>query len=1571
MPHPRLKKWFRRTAWTILFLVVLMLVFVLIIQMPWGKNAVVNLVAGMVSGRMNGSIEIGRVTGGFPFYMRIDTIRINDAEGAWLDIDDFALNMSSAALWRKRVHIEVIRIAQLTLHRRPVRDEPPPLRIPNLPNLPEWLRIDELAIPRVTIEKAVVGAAAELALEGHFLPPKGDRRWDIEFQLDRVDGEGTHALIDADATVDQLRLVVDVRDDGVLPEMLGSEGPVTFRLEGDGPRAEWRGTLTGRIADRDVVTGTLDLGAREDTDIALSATANLDHPIVPAQIAERFGDNGEARIEGTLMSEGLLSLHSLHAVTPQATVNASGSIHLRQSHLDLTIAASHRDPARLLQQDPASIPPASIDVSLSGSLDDLDVTLESALGDARVVKTAANLDVSQGVHAVGDAEIWPHESLVPEPFAARLSDGLHAAFDVARDPEGRIAIEQFDVSGAGATVTAEGAMDPVSGVVDARLQAELERIQTVLQDEALPFDGAISASIALQGDGSSTNFEAGLNARDVSVPDGALPRLSLSIDGAWKGGIDAIEDATAAVHLESAEGTYASNPVPPIQLDARLAAPQPNMLVVEELFATDGQSKLLVSGTYDTDRAEARMNATLAAPLAPYQAWLGQEIAGNVNAAAEVTKSAEAPWAVGLNGELAQLTGIPSVVQALVGERATLATRGTVDGAEIELTSLAIEGAHLAIDGQGSFDTENKALALDANASIPNLGAIGEALDTELAGALQLNARASGTIDAPVFDGHLTIKDPTLGPLEGRHAEASFAYEHDADTPRVTLAAQLDPRAEGAPLELDAQAMLESDRVRVPSITLSQAENRVTGNLTYITESNRAAAQLTIEAPDLASLAVLTAADVQGQARGTVRVTTEGRADAEIVADNLQWGSILLGHGEVGFTANEVYDSPNGVLSATLTRVVTPTAAFERAAIDAQGDSERVTIAADTAGELQNEAPFAFETAAEVSIDDRRVELSRLRGALGEYPVVLQSPTSVAALEEGWRVESVVLAVGDGQIRAQGLIQPESINVQTAAENLPLAMLQLAGGPEVEGIATGNLTITGTGPDPRGQLELHLADIRRPGGQPDTPPADVQVAANISSNALDGTIAITAGELLNAQGNAAIPMTWRVVPWEFDIAEEAPLQGSFEAQGDLAALPAFLVLPEHKIEGRIDAQLALRGTRGAPDVAGEAHLRDGRYENVETGTILSNVQADLRGENYTLQLERLEAAAGPDGAVSAQGHVAFPRGEPLSIDTSINLRNARVVHRDDATARATGDLRFHGTPSELWVDGDIQAGPADIALPEPAAEKVPDLEVTEVNLPKERAEELAEEAEEEQDPGVVNLKFHVTAPGRVYVRGRGLDSEWRGDLTVTGTANDPRLDGSLGIVRGHMTVLGRRFEFENSTIAFNGSEPPNPYLNLNTVADAGDVTARLAMSGTLDTLELALSSEPPLPRDEILARVLFGKSLAQISALQAVQLAHAAATLTGNVEGLSFLSGAARLGVFDRIELRQGESLEESALGVGRYIGDDIYVEVEKGIGPESGNAKVEVELTPQISLEGEAGADRRQGVGLFWKKDY
>src|SRR5262249_26353450 len=148
-------------------------------------------------------------------------------------------------------------------------------------------------------------------------------------------------------------------------------------------------------------------------------------------------------------------------------------------------------------------------------------------------------------------------------------------------------------------------------------------------------------------------------------------------------------------------------------------------------------------------------------------------------------------------------------------------------------------------------------------------------------------------------------------------------------------------------------------------------------------------------------------------------------------------------------------------------------------------------------------------------------------------------------------------------------------------------------------------------------------------------------------------------------------------------------------------------------------------------------------------------------------------------------------------------------------------------------------------------------------------------------PTTTDLNVRVRAPGRVNTRGRGVDAEWSLDLRLSGTSKNPLLYGEARAIRGTLALSGQPFDIQdNSLIEFDGDPL---YLRVPTTAtrEPPALTATIRLTGPARAPEVTLTSDPPLPDDEILPQILFGHSVEDLSPLEAAQLAASLAALSG------------------------------------------------------------------------------------------
>ena len=205
-------------------------------------------------------------------------------------------------------------------------------------------------------------------------------------------------------------------------------------------------------------------------------------------------------------------------------------------------------------------------------------------------------------------------------------------------------------------------------------------------------------------------------------------------------------------------------------------------------------------------------------------------------------------------------------------------------------------------------------------------------------------------------------------------------------------------------------------------------------------------------------------------------------------------------------------------------------------------------------------------------------------------------------------------------------------------------------------------------------------------------------------------------------------------------------------------------------------------------------------------------------------------------------------------------------------------------------------------------------------------------------PFAVAFDIGVDIPGRLFVRGRGLDSEWNGKLSLKGDLADPLIEGELDVRRGHFDLLDRRFTIDRGALDFVGSRPPVPMIDLAATATTVEVNVTVAPAGAgarpqgdaHQRARPAPGRDPrraccsaPRPRGSRRCR-------ACASPLRSRSCRAAASSAARSP------SSGARSGV-DTLDLQstettdaEGETNQQTSARVGKYVTDKVYLEVEQ-----------------------------------------
>jgi translocation and assembly module TamB len=345
---------------------------------------------------------------------------------------------------------------------------------------------------------------------------------------------------------------------------------------------------------------------------------------------------------------------------------------------------------------------------------------------------------------------------------------------------------------------------------------------------------------------------------------------------------------------------------------------------------------------------------------------------------------------------------------------------------------------------------------------------------------------------------------------------------------------------------------------------------------------------------------------------------------------------------------------------------------------------------------------------------------------------------------------------------------------------------------------------------------------------------------------------------------------------------------------------------------------------------------------------------------------RIAGRTGAEGIVQGSGTVDFSGGSP-SLNLTFNARDALLLNRDDVAARVTGPIRIRssaGGGGTISGDLNLEGGRFTLGRAS-AAGAIPKLDVSHRGLDEEEVIETADLA-----PWRLDMKL---AGDGLRVQGLGIDSMWRTDLEIGGTADSPRFTGTASLVRGEYEFAGRNFRLDRGVIRFRGRSPANPLLDIRAEAQVQGLDATVRVGGTGNRPEITFASVPALPQDELLSRLLFGTSITNLSAAEALQLASAVAALqSGGEGGLDPINDLRRAVGLDRLRILPADIAtgQGPAIAAGKYLGRKLFVEVITD-GQGYSATRAEYQVTRWLSILSSVSTIGRTSANVRVSKDY
>ncbi|PZQ60421.1 MAG: hypothetical protein DI544_08375 [Sphingomonas taxi] len=596
--------------------------------------------------------------------------------------------------------------------------------------------------------------------------------------------------------------------------------------------------------------------------------------------------------------------------------------------------------------------------------------------------------------------------------------------------------------------------------------------------------------------------------------------------------------------------------------------------------------------------------------------------------------------------------------------------------------------------------------------------------------------------------------------------------------------------------------------------------------------------------------------------------------------------------------------------------------------------------------------------------------LVALQGAANGINFRTAAPARIVPAGGGYRLEPARLDFDKGSMRLAGRFGGGATQAQARLDRLDLSIVSaLVPNLGVGGQATGSLDYLQAAGQamPNADVRLNVANFTRSSLAAVSEPVDIVFQGRLSNAAGEGRA------LIKRAGTPVGRMVATLKPagsgsWSTRLMQGL-LSGGIRYNGPSGVLFSLAGLAEQQLSGPIAIAADFGGTVGAPRINGLIRADNLTYDNETYGTRLSNMRLAARFNNDRLELSQLQARAG-QGTVQAQGNVSLAAAQGFPLDLRVAMRDAQLAKSDALGATASGNIRIQNGAGGGLISGDISVPNARYEIIRQGSAEVPEL----TGVRKKSEIRVARPTDRPAAPpvGLFKLDLRVHADNQLFVSGMGLESEWEMDLRVGGTSAAPTMAGGLDLVRGTYSFAGKRFEVERGQVRFRGGALTDPDINILATTVNDGVTFNINITGTGQRPQIAFTSTPSLPQDEVLSRLLFGTNPENLSATEAIQLASALNSLRGSGGGLNPLGKLRSATGFDRLRILGADEAtgRGSALAAGKYLTDDIYIEIVTDARGFTAT-QLTIALTRAISVLSQAGSFGGSNVQLRYSRDF
>ena len=383
-----------------------------------------------------------------------------------------------------------------------------------------------------------------------------------------------------------------------------------------------------------------------------------------------------------------------------------------------------------------------------------------------------------------------------------------------------------------------------------------------------------------------------------------------------------------------------------------------------------------------------------------------------------------------------------------------------------------------------------------------------------------------------------------------------------------------------------------------------------------------------------------------------------------------------------------------------------------------------------------------------------------------------------------------------------------------------------------------------------------------------------------------------------------------------------------------------------EMRGRVNGNFQFSGSTSKPVISGELQLDGGLVKIPQYATELKNIRLRLSAHRSG-QIDIDGNIGTPDGNLDAKGalHLA-----PTRLDLRLAGKNMLIADSKTMMVSISPDFRITIDPaSGIAVKGKIHVPKANISIPDTSGGVEISKDVVIVNEETKKKPLAAVEP-----PVPLNADIEITLGDKVYFKNKDVNIRLKGGMTILERPNRPlAARGVIEVASGVYELYGQELDIKRGKATFTGGSIANPTIDVLALRDIDrkNIKVGAAVTGTVERLQLKLTSTPKMPDSAILSYLLFGRPPDGTMDNEALLQTAAGLSLGGFLPGGDGIGKDTGLDVFD---------LGVSGLKAGKYIGRDMYVGLKSNFFNRTAEFIARYQFTDHLNIEASIQADDR-----------